>query len=648
MRDLFIDVETFSSVDLKASGLYKYVMSPDFEILLISYAFDKDEVKSIDLASGETMPEEFEEALLDDNVIKHAHNAAFERVCFKRIGYDIPASEWECTMVKAAYCGLPLSLADVSKALDLNTKKAATGKALIKYFSCPCKPTRINGMRSRNMPFHNIDRWQEYKAYNIDDTKAEQEIYYMLQKYEIPAAEKELYVLDQKINDAGILIDMAFVKNAIEIDEQHSQLLSAKVSERYGINNPNSTAQLKEWLKDVTGSEIDSLTKGDMPALIKEHNGDTDISFVLKARQQLSKTSIKKYVAMISCAGADNKARGLFQFYGANRTGRWAGRLIQLQNLPQNHLASLEDVREYVRSNKRSVLEILYDDMPSVLSQLIRTAFIPSCTSFVVSDFSAIEARVISWLAGEEWRLEVFKTHGKIYEATAARMFSIPIEMVTKGSDLRQKGKVAELALGYQGSLNALKRMGGEAMGLSDGEMMNIVRKWRTANPSIVDFWNDVDNCAKTAIIRNSKVVSEYQGLEFESDGMFLTIKLPSGRKLFYYKPRLKAGKGNTTSISYQGVIQETKTWGEIDTYGGKITENIVQAIARDLLAESMLKVDKAGYDIVMHVHDEIVVDTSDKNALTTICNIMGEDISWAPGLPLKADGFITNFYKKD
>lgn len=648
MKNLFIDIETYSSVDLKESGLYKYISSPDFEILLISYAFDKEPVKSIDLVSGEQMPEEFEEALFDSNVIKHAHNATFERVCFKRIGYDIPVEEWRCTMIKAAYCGLPLSLDDISKVLDLKNKKLATGKTLIKYFSCPCKPTRLNGQRNRNYPIHNPEKWKEYKTYNIVDTESEREIFYLLEPIEIPQIEQDLYNLDQKINDTGILIDRQFVNNAIKIDEWYSRNLSTLVTEKYGIDNPNSSAQLKQWLRDVTGNEVESLAKGEMPTLIANNKEDADVSFVLKARQQLSKSSIKKYTAMLNCMGKDNKARGLFQFYGANRTGRWAGRLIQLQNLPQNHLDNIDEVREYVYNNQQSALGLLYDDISSILSQLIRTAFIPSNGLYAVADFSAIEARVISWLANEEWRLEVFSTHGKIYEATASRMFNVPIEMVTKGSDLRQKGKVAELALGYQGGLGALKRMGGEAMGLSDGEMMDIVRKWRKANPGIVSFWEDVNTCAINALRYNGQFVSSYKGLIFEritvGDNSFLSIQLPSGRKLYYYKPRIDS----SGSIVYQGIIQETKTWGEIATYGGKITENIVQAIARDLLAASMLKIDKAGYPIVMHVHDEVISDVNNEEALKNICDIMGENIPWAEGLLLKADGFTTKFYKKD
>ena len=648
MRNLFIDIETYSSIDLKTSGLYKYVSSPDFEILLISYTFDNEHIRVIDLASGESIPEEFEEALLDESVIKHAHNATFERVCFRRIGYVVPAEEWHCTMIKAAYCGLPLSLDELSKVLDLENKKSATGKALIKYFSCPCKPTRLNGQRSRNYPIHNPEKWNEYVSYNVADTAAEREIYYLLESIKIPQMERDLYVLDQKINDTGILVDKQFVNNAIKIDEWYSSKLSKIVSEKYGIDNPNSSAQLKQWLLDVTGNEVESLAKGEMPTLLENNKDDADVSFVLKARQQLSKSSIKKYTAMLNCMGDDNKARGLFQFYGANRTGRWAGRLIQLQNLPQNHLADIAEVRNYVYEGKQTALDLLYDDLSSILSQLIRTAFIPSSGLYVVVDFSAIEARVISWLASESWRLEVFETHGKIYEATAARMFGVPIEMVTKGSDLRQKGKVAELALGYQGGLGALKRMGGEAMGLSDGEMMDIVRKWRKANPAIVDFWEDMNRCAANAVRYTGQFVSEYKGIIFERvdvpNNSFLSVQLPSGRKLFYYKPRLDS-KG---SIVYQGIIQETKTWGEIATYGGKITENIVQAIARDLLAVSMLKIDKAGYPIVMHVHDEVISDVNDEKALKEICDIMGENVSWAEGLSLKADGFVTNFYKKD
>lgn len=649
MQDLFLDIETFSSVDLKSAGLYKYVAAPDFEILLISYAFGDAPIKCVDLASGDEMPEELEEALLDDDIIKHAHNATFERTCFKRIGFDIPISSWRCTMVKAAYCGLPLSLDELSKVLDIENKKLATGKALIKYFSCPCKPTRLNGLRTRNYPFHNAAKWEEYVNYNIMDVEAEREIHKLLIEFEIPEMEQRLYQLDQQINDRGILVDLAFVQNAINIDEWYSANLSKIVSEKYGIDNPNSAAQLKQWLKEVTGDDVDSLNKKEMPNLMEAHSQDVDVSFVLKARQSLSKSSIKKYVAMQNCAGDDNRARGLFQFYGANRTGRWAGRLIQLQNLPQNHIDDIDAVRQYVADNRGDIVEVFYEDVSSILSQLIRTAFIPTPGKiFAVADFSAIEARVISWLASEDWRTDVFRTHGKIYEATAARMFNVPIDAVTKGSDMRQKGKVAELALGFQGGINALKRMGGEAMGLHDAEMMHIVKKWREANPSIVSMWDDFDACAKKAILYRAPVVSEYRSIEFAIEGAFLTIKLPSGRKLFYYHPRVKPGKHGTTAISYEGVVQETKTWGEIDTYGGKLTENIVQATARDLLADGMLRVDEQGYPIVMHVHDELVAEVDSENDLANICQILGTDVDWAPGLPLKADGYVTTFYKKD
>lgn len=652
-KNLFIDVETFSSEDIAAAGAYKYIESPDFEILIVSYAFDNAPIICIDLASGEELPEEFEEALFDESIVKHAHNATFERLCFKRIGYNVPVEQWECTAVKSAYCGLAFSLDQVSKILDIENKKLDTGKLLIKYFSCPCKPTKINGLRTRNYYYHDPTKWQMYKDYNIMDVEAEREIYNLLKNYDWPSIERRLYNLDQKINDFGIRLDLQFAQSCITIDESYRSILTEAVINKIGVANPNSDMQIKNWILEQTGETVESLAKPAMPKVIEQFKGNTLVSYVLKARNQLSKSSIKKYTAMLNCAGQDLRARGLFQFYGANRTGRWAGRLIQLQNLPQNHIDLLAYVRQLAADGDTESIDMLYGNVPSILSQLIRTAFVakPGYT-FVVADFSAIEARVISWYAGEQWRLDVFNTHGKIYEATAARMFNLPVSMITKGSDLRQKGKVAELALGYGGSVGALARMGGEQMGLSKSEMRDIVKKWRQANPSIVDFWSDLEECAKTAITWPGRlVISAFKDLTFYSDSEYLQIRLPNGRSLFYRKPRLKPVKFGRTVIYYEGLNQETKAWGLVDTYGGKLAENIVQATARDLLGHSMLKIDEAGYPIVMHVHDEVVCEVPKDEAdaiFKGLIQIMGTQVYWAPGLPLKADGYITDFYKKD
>lgn len=649
-RELFLDIETYSEVDIAACGAYKYIADPSFQILMISYAFDNEDVVTVDLAQGEEIPDELEEGLLDSDVIKWAHNAVFERKAFERIGYTIPIEEWRDSAVKAAYCGLPLSLDNVSKALKLQEGKLDTGKALIRYFSCPCKPTKTNGMRTRNYPHHDLEKWEQYKMYNNFDVRAEREIVRRLEAYDIPEWEQRLWELDQEINDRGILIDLNMATNAISIDEGYKATLTQEVKDITGLENPNSIAQLKAWLEMETGETVDSLNKKEMPALLEKASGD--VKAVLEARQRLGKTSVKKYTAMLNCAGRDKRARGLFQFYGANRTGRWAGRLIQLQNLPQNHINDIELARDCVTKGDAQMLEVFYDNVPDTLSQLIRTAFIaPEGKTFAVADFSAIEARVLSWFANEEWRLDVFRTHGKIYEAAAAMMFGLPIEMIKKGSPERQKGKIAELALGYGGSLGALKRMGGEAMGLSDGEMMSIVRKWRAANEGITDFWASVQDAAYKAVrLRDKVVLDEYHGLEFECNTEVLTIKLPSGRKLFYRDPCIRnSSKGEI--LCYYGINQETKQWSLLDTYGGKLTENIIQATARDLLAWSMLKLNRANYPIVMHVHDEGVAEVpieSSEKSLADMCNIMGEDVEWAPGLPLRADGYVTPFYKKD
>lgn len=655
-KHLYIDNETYSSVDLKESGAYKYIESPDFEILIIGYAIDDGPVKQIDLACGEEMSEEFEDALFDPECLKVAHNAVFERLNFKRIGYDIPAEQWYCTSVKAAYCGLPLSLDGVSKALNLTDKKLDTGKALIKYFSCPCKATRVNGMRTRNYPKHAPEKWEMYKEYNRYDVLAEREIFHKLEKYEIPEIERRMYVLDQNINDRGILVDMELAKSAIDVDNTYTSILVQHAQQLTGLENPNSPTQIRQWIEKKTGNVVLSLSKETMPDLFKEFAGYPDVIELLNIRKKLSKTSIKKYYAMINCAMSDNRVRGTFQFYGANRTGRWAGRLLQLQNLSKNHISHIEVPRELIRARDWETVEIMYDDVADILSQLVRTALIASPGKvFSVADFSAIEARVISWLANEKWRMDVFRSDGKIYEATGAKMFNVPISSITKGSVLRDKSKISELALGYEGSLGALKRMGGERMGLSDTEMMSLVRKWRMANPAIVDMWKEIDKASKEAVRYQRPVSCTCRNIIFDCNGEFMTIQLPSGRKLFYYGPKFKDKKiGRSTMptrvLCYQGVVQETKQWGEIDTYGGKLTENIVQAIARDLLGDAMLRMQDEGYEIVASVHDEVIVEVPEINAkdhYNRLVEIMSTPPQWAEDLPLNADGGVMMFYQK-
>ena len=656
-KHLFIDIETYSSVDIKESGAYKYIESPDFEILMISYAFDKGPVKIVDLAQGDSIPDEFEEALFNPECLKVAHNAVFERLSFKRIGYDIPAKYWYCTLVKAAYCGLPLSLDAVSKVLNLEDKKLDTGKALIKYFSCPCKPTKINGGRTRNYPEHAPEKWEMYKEYNMFDVLAEREIFYRLEEYEIPEIERRMYELDQEVNDRGILIDIELADSAVYVDNVSTNFLLQQAQQLTGLQNPNSAAQIKKWIEGQTGSIVTSLSKDSIGELLEEFSEYPQVLEVLGLRKKLAKTSIKKYYAMLNCAMQDSRCRGLFQFYGANRTGRWAGRLLQLQNLSKNHISDIAVARELIRSRDWDAIELLYDDASDILSQLVRTALIaPADKTFAVADFSAIEARVISWLADEQWRMDVFKGDGKIYEATGSKMFNVPISAITKGSTLRDKSKISELALGYEGSLGALKNMGGERMGLSDAEMMSLVRKWRAANPAIVSMWHELDEASKEAVRYQRPVKCTSKGLIFDCDGKFMTIQLPSGRKLFYASPALKSkaiGRSATLSrtLCYGGLIQKTGQWGEIDTYGGKLTENIVQAIARDLLGNSMLNMRKEGFEIVMHVHDEAVAEIPLENAeehYKRMVRAMEKVPEWAHDFPLKADGYITPFYLKD
>lgn len=647
-KDIFIDIETFSSVDIKSSGAYKYIESPDFEILLIGYAFNEGDARVVDLAQGESIPEELDMALRDPSVRKHAHNAVFERLSFKRIGYDIPAAQWYCTSVKAAYCGLPLALDAVSKVLDLESKKLDTGKLLIKYFSCPCKPTKINGGRTRNYPHHAPEKWGMYKEYNKYDVLAEREIHLRLAKYKIPEVERRVYVLDQDINDRGIMVDMQLAESAIEVDTLYSEKLTEEAKRITGLENPNSLAQLKPWVERKTGFKVESLSKESILPLIDALKHDRGPVYeMLCIRQRLSRTSVKKYYAMINCAMSDNRVRGMFQFYGANRTGRWAGRLLQLQNLSKNHVANIGMPRELIREGDWDTVEMMYGDVSDILSQLVRTALIaPQGKILSVADFSAIEARVISWLADEKWRMDVFHGDGKIYEATGSKMFGVPISAITKGSVLRDKSKISELALGYEGGVGALKRMGGERMGLSEIEMRNLVVRWRDANPAIVKMWKEIGNAAISAVRYRKPVRCTPRNILFECDGRFMTITLPSGRQLFYSEPTFKDG-----SIRYKGTIQATRQWGNVDTYGGKLTENIVQAIARDLLAHSMLALDAAGFELICHIHDENIAEIPKGNAKAhhdEMIRIMSIPPEWASDLPLRAEGYVTPFYCKD
>jgi DNA polymerase len=649
MNILSIDIETYSSVDLPSSGVYAYTSSPDFEILLFGYAFNDEPVNVIDLAQGEELPAKILEALSAPNIIKTAYNANFERTCIARhFKMLMPPEQWKCTLVHALTLGLPGYLEGVTKALKLEQQKDTAGKMLINYFSKPCKPTKTNGGRTRNLPKHDPEKWEKYKAYNAQDVEVERELRKVLEKYPVPKKEWQLWELDQKINDFGVAVDKTLVDHAIICDESYQDSYFKEAQQITGLENPNSVAQLKSWIEKATGKEVESLNKAKVVELIKETQNET-VKQVLQLRQKMSKTSVKKYQAMERAVCPDGRIRGLLQFYGANRTGRWAGRLVQVQNLPRNSLPDLDLARQLLRNGNYELLELLFDSVPGVLSQLIRTALIPSeGNRFLVSDFSAIEARVIAWLADEKWRIDVFNSHGKIYEASAAHMFKVPIEEITKDSPLRQKGKIAELALGYGGSVGALKAMGALDMGLEEDELPELVETWRLANPNITQFWWDVDNAAIKAV-RDKTIVPVHHGIEFsyESGGLFL--RLPSGRRLCYVGPRIEThDKYNKPVLTYEGT-EQGKTWGRIKTYGPKLVENIVQATSRDCLAEALLRLDKAGYHIVFHVHDEVILDEpEDSTSVEAVNEIMSQPIPWAPGLPLRADGFETKYYMKD
>ena len=646
MKNLEIDIETFSSVDLAKAGVYRYVESPDFEVLLFGYSIDGGEVKVVDLACGENIPKEIFDALEDGSVTKWAFNAQFERICLSKfLGYEqgiyLEPDSWKCSMVWSAYMGFPLSLEGVGAVLGLEKQKLIEEKDLIKYFCTPCNPTKANGGRIRNLPQHDMEKWNRFKDYNIRDVEAEMQIQNRLQKFPVPDFVWEEYHLDQEINDRGIKVDMEFVEKCIDIDRISRESLVAKMQNLTSLDNPNSVVQMKEWLSD-NGVETETLGKKAVAALIEEV--PDEMSDVLSLRQKLAKSSVRKYQAIRNSVCADGRVRGMFQFYGANRTGRFAGRLVQLQNLPQNHMEDLAEARGLVRCGDYDSLDLLYDDIPDTLSQLIRTSFIPpENKTFIVADFSAIEARVIAWFAGESWRKDVFAQGGDIYCASASQMFGVPVEKHGVNGHLRQKGKIAELALGYGGSVGALKSMGAIEMGLSEEELPELVSAWRTSNPYIVKFWWEIDRAVKKAI-KEKTSVSAY-GIHISCRSGMLFITLPSGRVLSYVKPCIGENKFGGESVTYEGV-GATKKWERLESYGPKFVENIVQATARDILMNAMKTLRCCS--IVAHVHDEIIIEADPRMSLDAVCEQMARVPEWAEGLLLRADGYTCDFYKKD
>lgn len=660
MQHMSIDIETFSSVDIKKSGLYKYVQSPDFQIILFAYSYCDMPIMTVDLAQGETLPTFVIKALQDPGVMKHAYNASFEWYCLNKF-YNSPLEQWRCTMLHGLYCGYTAGLGATGAALGLpeDKRKMGVGMSLIRTFCAPCKPSKSNGNRTRTLPHHEPDKWALFKQYNRQDVAVEMEIEKKLSAFPVPESEQKLWELDQVINARGVRVDAQLIEGALHCSEKITGELMDEAVRISGLDNPKSVKQLTEWLQEVTGEDVENLQKETVKDMIKTADSCA-ARRMLEIRQELSKTSVKKYAAMNEAVCGDGRVRGLLQFYGANRTGRWAGRLVQVQNLPRNYLETLGHARECAKGKKVDALKIIYGNIPDTLSQLIRTAFIPSDGhTFLVADFSAIEARVIAWLAGEQWRQDVFATHGKIYEASASAMFGVPIEKIKKGEpeySLRQKGKIAELALGYQGASGALITMGALKMGLAEEELPDIVQRWRQSNKRIVDLWYKVQNAALQAVRTGEQ--NGVNGILFAREGDygtgqdFLTITLPSGRKLFYAKPFLSANQWGNESLHYHGMDQQSKKWAVVDTYGGKLVENIVQAIARDCLAVAIERLEADGFEIVMHVHDEVIIDrwiaTDPETMLEVACGIMGEPIPWAPGLLLKADGFVTEFYKKE
>lgn len=664
MKELSIDLETYSDVDISKCGAYKYAESDNFEILLFGVSVDGSPVKVYDLACGDTVPEEILAALSDENVIKWAFNASFERICLSNwlkrhhpehfYGYSIPEdpaskyldpSSWKCTMIWSAYMGLPLSLEGVGAVLKLQDQKLKEGKDLIRYFCTPCKPTKSNGGRTRNLPQHDSEKWIRFKEYNRRDVEVEMAIKNRLAKYPVPDFLWDEYHLDQEINDRGIMLDMQVVENAIAFDEKSKAELMLSMQNITNLDNPNSVIQMKQWLSDQ-GVEMESLGKKEVAQFVKNYDGNANgnITEALKLRLQLAKSSVKKYQAMQNAVCKDGRAHGMFQFYGANRSGRWAGRLIQLQNLPQNHMNDLAEARTIVKSGDYDTLQLLYDDIPDTLSQLIRTAFVPRPGyKFIVSDFSAIESRVLAYLAGETWRSKVFAEGKDIYCASASQMFGVPIEKHGINSHLRQKGKIAELALGYGGSVGALISMGALDMGLPEEDLQPLVNAWRNSNPMITAFWWDVDRAVKTAITQ--KIKTEVRGIQFFYKSGMLFIQLPSGRRLAYVKPRIGTNQFGGESVTYEGV-GSTKKWKRIESYGPKFVENIVQAISRDILCYAMKTLRHCF--IVGHVHDELIIECCPDVDLNVICKQMGRSPEWMQDILLRADGYETDWYRKD
>lgn len=662
METISIDIETYSENDLGKCGVYKYVQHPDFDILLFGYAVDGGDVRVVDLASGKTMPEEVLAALSDETVTKWAFNSNFERVCLSEwlrrnhpeyfSSYSVPGDTvgdyldprgWKCSMVWSAYMGLPLFLAGAGAVLGLEEQKLKEGKELIRYFCVPCKATKANGGRTRNLPEHDREKWERFRSYNQRDVEVERSIQERLRNFPVPDFVWEEFWLDQEINDRGILLDIDMVENAIRLDGISKDQLLDAMKKITGLENPNSVAQMKQWLSS-RGIETESLGKKDAAKMIADRDMDEEVVKALKLRLQLAKSSVKKYQAMRNAVCRDGRARGMFQFLGANRSGRWAGRIIQLQNLPQNHMEDLEQARGLVKNGDYEALAILYDSVPNVLSELIRTAFVAAGgNKFCVADFSSIEARVLSWLAGERWRMDVFVKNGDIYCASASAMFGVPVEKHGRNAELRQKGKIAELALGYGGSVGALKSMGAIEMGLTEEELQPLVDSWRTANPNIVRFWWDVDRAVKKAV--KQRKPSVLRGIRFECRNGMLFITLPSGRRLSYVKPRIGENRFGGESVTYEGV-GGTKKWERIESYGPKFVENIVQAISRDILCYAIRTLSHCR--ICVHVHDELIIECQKDASLEAICEQMGRTPLWAEGLVLRADGYETQFYKKD
>ena len=650
IKNIGIDIETYSSADLGKCGVYKYAESPDFEILLFGYSVDGGEVSVVDLVRGESIPGAILDALTDDSVIKWAYNTNFERVCISRFlkdkgvrfdsGYLNPAS-WRCSMVWAATLGLPRSLENVGAVLGLDKQKLKEGKELIKYFCAPCAPTFSNGGRTRNLPSDAPDKWERFKAYNLRDVETEEGIRKRLSGFPVSDEIWEEYVIDQEINDRGIAVDMEFVRQAVAMDDRSRGGLTKRLRILTDLENPNSLPQMKQWLSD-NGLTFDSLGKKEVSEILK--HAPPELREILKLRQQLAKSSVKKYTAMQNAVCADGRIRGMFQFYGANRTGRFAGRIVQLQNLPQNHLPDLAQARALVRSGDFAAVETIYGDVPDTLSQLIRTALVPKPGKrFIVADYSAIEARIIAWLAGETWRTDVFENVGDIYCASASQMFGVPVEKHGVNGHLRQKGKIAELALGYGGSVGALKAMGALEMGLDEDELQPLVNSWRSTNPNIVRLWREVDRCVKMAV--KHKAVVTLRDLTFSCRSGMLFITLPSGRKLAYAKPRIETNRFGGQSVTYEGV-GGLKKWERIESFGGKFVENIVQGIARDILCFAMKELRNT--DIVAHVHDELIIEANESVSLKSVCEQMSRTPPWAKGLHLRADGYVCDYYQKD